>query len=73
MSRMVVEVDISGLKEMALPEEAAEFLRLKTADTLRNWRSQGKGPRYVKNGHRILYPREELGLWLAKRLSNHEP
>ena len=28
--------------------------------TLQNWRWQGKGPRYLKIGARVLYPAEEV-------------
>jgi len=25
-------------------------------DTLKNWRGQGKGPRYIRPGKKVLYP-----------------
>lgn len=38
------------------PAETAKQLGLKSAGTLANWRAQGRGPRYVKHGRRVLYP-----------------
>lgn len=65
MSRLEdAAVDVSQLPELLLPEEAARFLRLDSVRTLRNWRSLGTGPDYVKNGRRVLYPREALAAWL---------
>jgi hypothetical protein len=47
--------------------EVAERLRVETK-TLRNWRSVGKGPRYMKIGHRVLYPEAELAAYERKNL-----
>lgn len=33
--------------------------------TLANWRSKGRGPRYMRIGSRILYPLRDLELWEA--------
>ncbi len=38
--------------------------------TLSNWRSQGKGPPFVKMGSRVLYPIAKLEAWEEKRLRN---
>lgn len=35
--------------------------------TLRNWRSLGKGPAYVKAGGRVLYPVKEVEAWEKAR------
>lgn len=41
------------------PEEVA--LRLRTSvGVLSNWRRQGKGPKYIKLGRKILYPLREV-------------
>lgn len=32
--------------------------------TLRGWRREGKGPRYVRVGRTILYPLEAVQSWL---------
>ena len=39
--------------------EAASFLRL-SPQTLRNWRSQCRGPVYIKAGRAIRYAMEDL-------------
>ena len=36
--------------------------------TLATWRWQGRGPRYVKFGHRILYRGADLNAWLDARV-----
>ena len=36
--------------------------------TLRVWRSQGKGPAYLKIGSRVLYSGDTLNKWLESRL-----
>lgn len=46
---------------------AAEYLGLKTK-TLDNWRSTGRGPRYLKLGARVLYPQAELDAFKAANL-----
>jgi excisionase family DNA binding protein len=43
--------------------EAADYLRLSKA-TLDQWRTAGKGPRYIKAGKRILYDTRDLDAWL---------
>lgn len=40
-------------------EDAAAFLGLAPA-TLDNWRSLGRGPKFVKLGARVVYARDEL-------------
>ena len=47
--------------------QAAAFLGLKSAQTLRNWRCQGKGPKYSKpGGRRIVYRVQDLEEFLMK-------
>ena len=36
--------------------------------TLRVWRSQDKGPAYLKIGNRVFYPGADLNEWLESRL-----
>ncbi|WP_425954510.1 helix-turn-helix transcriptional regulator [Xylanimonas sp. McL0601] len=33
--------------------------------TLRNWRSLGTGPSFIKAGGKVLYPRADVLRWLA--------
>ncbi|UIF85152.1 helix-turn-helix domain-containing protein [Cupriavidus sp. UYPR2.512] len=35
--------------------------------TLANWRSAGTGPRFLRLGGAILYPRDELERWEKRR------
>lgn len=41
------------------PAEAADHYRT-TEDTLRYWRYKGKGPKFIRAGARVLYPRAEI-------------
>jgi hypothetical protein len=44
--------------------EAAKYLGLNSAQTLRNWRFLGKGPAYCRLGRRIVYLQEDLDRFL---------
>ncbi len=47
--------------------EVADYLGV-TRKTLENWRFSGKGPEYLKLGHKVVrYHPETLETWLAKR------
>lgn len=35
--------------------------------TLANWRSLGMGPKFVKMGGKVAYPRNEVDAWLERR------
>ena len=48
------------------PEEAARILGLSTK-TLANLRHAGGGPRYVKLGSAVRYPRSEVYAWAEDR------
>lgn len=41
------------------PAQVAEKLRM-SVGTLNNWRVQGRGPKFVKFGSKVLYPEKEL-------------
>lgn len=45
--------------------QAAQYLNIPN-NTLRNWRTISRGPRYTKNGKIIRYRREDLDNWLRK-------
>lgn len=53
--------------DMIPPAEAARVLQQKKT-TLATWRSQGKGPRYLKVGRHPFYLRHDLRAWLATQL-----
>jgi hypothetical protein len=47
--------------------EAAQFLRIQP-QTLRRWRCEGRGPRYIRlSSNRCLYPRTSVDDFLARR------
>jgi len=49
--------------------EAAEYLGVKQS-TLNTWASLGKGPKFVKVGHKVVYLQTELDAWMASRSTN---
>ena len=51
------------------PRELAERWRgVVTLSTLDNWRSQNRGPRFVKIGGRVLYPVAEVEAYELRNL-----
>ncbi len=52
--------------------EAAKYLGLKNAQTLRNWRHLGRGPAYCRLGRRIVYLQEDLDRFLEAGRIDHE-
>jgi hypothetical protein len=46
-------------------ELTAEVLLLRSVDTLAAWRSNKKGPVYVKLGKRVFYTEESLRDWIT--------
>lgn len=51
------------------PRELAERWRgVVTLSTLDNWRSQNRGPRFVKIGGRVLYPLVEVEAYEQRNL-----
>lgn len=56
--------NVSPMTPLAVGErEAARLLGVSTR-TLFNWRVDGRGPRFVRIGARILYGTDELRRWL---------
>lgn len=49
--------------ELLTPTKAAEILCLSEL-TLRKWRWEGKGPRYIKIGRKVAYKKEDLSNWI---------
>lgn len=45
------------------PAEAAAYLR-RAPKTLRNWRSEGYGPRWSGSGHGVRYRLADLDAWI---------
>src|ERR1022692_140266 len=58
----------SNLRDGLLsPQELAHNLGLSPA-TLADWRSEKRGPAYLKVGRRIWYPKHHVRSWLADQL-----
>jgi excisionase family DNA binding protein len=53
-------------------DEAAAYLR-QPVKTLRNWRSEGRGPASMKLGRRVLYDKTDLDAWVEQRKRNGTP
>ena len=57
-----------SLRESLLsPEELAQNLALSPA-TLADWRTQGKGPAYLKTGRRVWYPKGHVEKWMQTQV-----
>ena len=52
-------------EEYLKDDEAANFLNL-SKQTLRNWRTQGRGPAYSKAGRAVRYSLEDLRRYMEK-------
>lgn len=46
-------------------DELAELVRV-SPNTIRAWRSQGKGPRATKISGRVIFARADVDSWLAE-------
>lgn len=51
--------------------DAAAYLGGLSTQTMANWRSAGKGPRFVRLGARIVYRVADLDAYLEKHASKH--
>lgn len=47
---------MSNSNNLTAADLAARWRGIVSQHTLANWRSHGKGPRYVKVGRKVLYP-----------------
>lgn len=54
--------------ELIPHDKAAEMLRIRP-QSLAVWRSEKRGPRWVKCGRRVFYRRADICAWLAAQLS----
>ncbi len=52
---------------MTSEQLSAEFGGSPSTGTLRNWRYQGIGPKYVKVGASVRYRRSDVVAWLDSR------
>jgi predicted DNA-binding transcriptional regulator AlpA len=56
-----------------LTEAATAPLLRRKIKTLQQWRQLRRGPRYVKLGRSVLYPRAEIEAYIARNLVDIEP
>lgn len=58
---------MSELRELLTSHEVAQRLRI-SASCLRNWRREGRGPRWVQMGARsVVYDSSDVARWLEDR------
>lgn len=58
--------------ELKDTELAADYIGF-APGTMENWRSQRRGPKYLKlNNSRVYYRRKDLDEWLEKRIIDPE-
>jgi hypothetical protein len=51
------------------PREAADYLK-RSAKTLSRWRTQGKGPPFIKKEGLVMYDQTVIDRWLEEGLVN---
>ena len=51
------------------PQDAAEYLSM-SDQTLAQWRSQGRGPRYIRAGRYVRYRVGDLDRWLDEHATD---
>ena len=52
--------------DLLTADDLADTIRVSKRTIIR-WRSEGRGPAYVKAGHRVLYKRADVMAWLERR------
>lgn len=62
----IAEIEHLKRKINLTPEEVEKVYGLR-ASTLANKRIRAEGPRYIKDGEKVLYPQREVKDYLAKR------
>ncbi len=55
------------ISDLLTVREVAALIRV-SKPTLDRWRIEGRGPRYVRVGNRVFYPRAEVERFLAASL-----
>lgn len=61
-----IEIHIRNALGLITEEDMAKTLMLNSVSTLATWRSQKKGPAYVKLGKRIFYTVNDLRDWVIE-------
>ncbi|OJX72803.1 helix-turn-helix domain-containing protein [Leifsonia sp. 71-9] len=55
----------AAAKVYLTPQEVSDRIKF-SVGTLANWRTQGKGPDYVRQGRRIRYPEEAIERFMSE-------
>jgi hypothetical protein len=72
LSTLVQELKRELLPVLSVPrrylneQEASRYLGGLSIHTLRQWRSKGNGPDYLRVGTRIIYDLKDLDIWMEK-------
>jgi hypothetical protein len=56
---------------MLTTAELAEILQVRV-NTLEHWRSQGRGPEFVRVGRRVRYTRAAVDKWIGQETSRND-
>lgn len=67
-----VEMQVRGRIGIVTEQEMADILLLGSVDTLATWRSQKRGPPYVKLGKRIFYIVNDFGEWIVQEAQRQQ-
>lgn len=62
----VAELEMLRRKKILTSEEVEQLYNIKTG-TLRNMRTQGRGPRYIMYGSKVLYRHQDIENYLETR------
>lgn len=54
---------VTGLEELDPAQVSARYNGRISVRTLANWRTQGKGPKFIRRGGKIFYPLKYLEEW----------
>ncbi|MDL2267340.1 MAG: helix-turn-helix domain-containing protein [Desulfovibrio sp.] len=65
---------VKEIKDVMNEKQAAEYIGQKPG-TLRQWRTNAKGPAYHKKGRRVFYKKKDLDAWMAagRRFTTETP
>ena len=55
------------------PTTADELLMIAPRSTMAHWRSEGRGPAFIKIGPKVVYRGCDLNAWLGANTVRHEP
>jgi excisionase family DNA binding protein len=56
--------------EVLTPDELAAHLKM-SKRTLAKWRTNGRGPRYIRLGHGVRYREQDVAAWLEAKVSRN--